>query len=311
MKLFSSQIFSTPRLDAVQTELTARHKIVLKVLRLDLINPLISGNKWYKLKTNLQMARRRGHTRLLSFGGAWSNHLYALAAAAKMYNFESIGVVRGELPVPLNPVLEFASDQGMQLFPISRADYRNKNSADFLHKLQEQFGDFYLIPEGGSNKYGVQGCAELAGNLHWETAMTARFAMLACGTGTTMAGLLAGLSVDMVDPQSVQVIGVPVLKGGDFLTKTIEQFLLESNIGDPKNWRLQTDFHCGGYARSTPELLDFMASFSAETGVPLEPVYTGKLFFALHKLIASGEIPAGSEVIVVHSGGIHKPPDKT
>ncbi len=307
MKLPSSHIFSIPQLDPVHTALTVRHNIVLKVLRLDLINPLIAGNKWYKLKLNLQSAQSQGHTRLLSFGGAWSNHLYALAAAAKMFNFESIGIVRGELPVPLNPVLEFALSQGMQLYPVSRTDYRNKSHGGFLQELQERFGDFYLIPEGGSNKQGVEGCADLASYLQWETAIVPRFVMLACGTGTTMAGLLAGLSA-AADQQRVQLIGVPVLKGGDFLSKTIEQFLSESNLPDPGHWQLQTDFHFGGYARSTPELLDFIQTFSAETGVPLEPVYTGKLFYALHKLIASGKIPAGSEVIVVHSGGVYTNP---
>jgi len=306
MKLSSSQIFSIPRLDSVQTALTIKHNILLKVLRLDLINPLISGNKWYKLKYNLQLAQRQGHTRLLSFGGAWSNHLYALSAAAKVFNFESVGIVRGELPVPLNPVLEFALSQGMQLFPVTRADYRNKSNTDFLQKLHEHFGDFYLIPEGGSNNQGVQGCAELARNLQWESASVPRYVMLACGTGTTMAGLLAGLSADRADQRCVQVIGISVLKGGDFLSKDIKQFLSESSICDSGNWQLRTDFHCGGYARHTQNLLDFIDTFSTESAVPLEPVYTGKLFFALSNLIASGEIPAGSEVIVVHSGGIHK-----
>jgi len=315
MKLSSPKIFSVPRLDSVQSALTIKHNIQLKVMRLDLINPLISGNKWYKLKVNLQLAQSQGHSRLLSFGGAWSNHLYALAAAAKMFNFESIGIVRGELPVPLNPVLEFALSQGMQLFPVSRVDYRQKSSLTFLKNLQEQFGDFYLIPEGGSNTQGVQGCAELARDLLWETECVPRVVMLACGTGTTMAGLLAGISADkalvgmvsdeMKGQQDVQVIGVPVLKGGEFLNKDIKQFLSGGSFSDPGNWQLQTDFHCGGYARSTEELLEFIDTFSAETGIPLEPVYTGKLFFALSKLIAVGAIPEGSEVIVVHSGGIH------
>jgi len=305
MKLPSSQNFSIPRLDSVQTALTIKHNIVLKVLRLDLINPLISGNKWYKLKLNLQFAQSHGHTRLLSFGGAWSNHLYALAAAAKMFNFESIGIVRGELPVPFNPVLEFAHSQGMQLFPVSRADYRRKSSLYFLQDLEERFGNFYLIPEGGSNNQGVQGCAELARNLHWETASVPRFVILACGTGTTMAGLLAGINADTPNHRNVQVIGIPVLKGGEFLIKVIKEFLSETHVRDLNNWHLQTDFHYGGYARSTLELLEFMHTFSAETRIPLEPVYTGKLFCALSKLIASGEIPAGSEVIVVHSGGIY------
>jgi 1-aminocyclopropane-1-carboxylate deaminase len=300
-----SQFFSNPRLDSVQTTLTVKHSILLKVLRLDLINPQISGNKWYKLKFNLQLAQRQGHSRLLSFGGAWSNHLYALAAAAKMFDFESVGIVRGELPVPLNPVLKFALSQGMRLIPVSRADYRNKCNSDFLQQLHKQLGDFYLIPEGGSNEYGVEGCAELASHLLWETTDVPRFVLLACGTGTTMAGLLAGISGDSTTQQGVQIVGIPVLKGGDFLNNDIKQFLAGSCIRDPGNWQLHTDFHWGGYARHTQELQDFIDGFNAETGIPLEPVYTGKLFFALSKLITAGKFPAGSEVIVVHSGGIH------
>jgi 1-aminocyclopropane-1-carboxylate deaminase len=299
--------FDPPRLDTIVCELTRQHNVVLKVLRLDLLHPVVSGNKWYKLRLNLAAADAHGYSRLLSFGGAFSNHLLALSAAAKAANMESIGIVRGELPTPLNPILTLAQAQGMQLHAISRSDYRNRRDPGFLSDLQRVHGPSYLIPEGGGNVLGARGCMEIVDSLQWDGASAAdRYLILACGTGTTMAGLLAGIATRS-QCLDMHVIGVPVLKGGEFLQRDIRNLLIEGGWRDPGNWHLETAFHGGGYARQTPALQEFIRDFSQETRLPLEPVYTGKLFLALGSLLRSGVIPPGSEIIAIHTGGLPPP----
>ncbi|MES3008154.1 MAG: pyridoxal-phosphate dependent enzyme [Pseudomonadota bacterium] len=267
------------------------------MLRLDLLHPLIGGNKWYKLRLNLQAAKDQGYTKVLSFGGAYSNHLHALSAAGKLMGLDTIGVVRGESAQPLNATLTFARQQGMALHHVTRTDYRDKNSPVFIARLHEQFGDFYLIPEGGANVAGTQGCAEIARLLHWSASSTERIVALACGTGTTLAGLLLGRTEDY------RVLGMAVLKG-DFLEHDVREMLQQCGSEDPGNWQISLEWHCGGYARVTPELLEFIHGFYQRTGIPLEPVYTGKLMMGLYHLLARGEFAPGSELIAVHTGGL-------
>ncbi|MDT8428209.1 MAG: pyridoxal-phosphate dependent enzyme [Pseudomonadales bacterium] len=297
-----------PPLQRVEYTPPGQDPIRLQVLRLDQINPLVSGNKWFKLKYNLQQARTQGQQTLLSFGGAWSNHLYALAAAARAEGFNSIGVVRGELTDPLNPVLRCATDNGMLLHPVSRSSYRLKHTPTFLTELRQHYGDFYLVPEGGSNAAGLQGCTEIIDLIPWDELGQRKYCLVvACGTGTTLAGLLAGV-LNRGLSAAVRLIGVPVLKGGAYLTANVQDSLLEYGFSAKTlaklDWFLADEFHGGGYARVRPELTRFMASFSAATTIPLEPVYTGKLFKAVCALMEQGRIDAKSEVIVIHSGGI-------
>lgn len=294
--------FPLPRFENLSTPWSEAAGITLKVLRLDQIDPLISGNKWYKLRYNLELAREQGHTRLLSFGGAWSNHLYALAAAGRRFGFETIGVLRSELIEPLNPVLNFVRAQGMHLHPLSRAEYRLKDRPEIIEELHARFGDFYLIPEGGCNQQGLRGCSGLAELFPQDGRH--RIIALACGTGTTFAGLLAGFA-EWPPGLRPQLLGVPVLKGGGYLEQRIRQLLLDNGSIDPGNWHLETDFHCGGYARTQPVLLEAMAEMQTASALPLEHVYTGKLFHALRELTRAGRIAAGSEVIAIHTGGIH------
>lgn len=295
--------FSSPLLQTIRDDVSDAAGVTLRMLRLDLIHPLISGNKWYKLRRNLDAAREQGHSTLLSFGGAWSNHLYALAAAGKVFDFHTIGIVRGELVQPLNPVLAFAHRQGMELHPVSRADYRLKETPEFQARLRERFGDFQLIPEGGGNVSGVRGCIEIADHLTWAMPPEQRHVWLACGTGATLAGILGGIAATVTN--HCHVTGVSVLKGGEFLEQQVGDLLRRSRLRDPGNWQIHTAGHCGGYAKITPALLKFIDSFSARTGIPLEPVYTGKLLFALYNMLESGAIDRGSEIIVIHTGGIH------
>lgn len=271
------------------------------MLRLDLVHPLLSGNKWYKLRLNLEAARQQGCSVLLSFGGAYSNHLHALAAAGQLFGFRTIGMVRGEIVQPLNPTLSFARDQGMELHAVSRTNYRAKKSPEFLAELTERFGKCLVIPEGGANDAGVRGCADIASNLSWSDASTDRLVTLACGTGTTLAGILGGLTAPC------RIIGVSALQGGEFLQQEVCGFLDATKATDPGNWHIDTRWHLGGYARHTAELLAFIRDFTWRTGIPLEPVYTGKMMYGLYSMLEAGEIARGSDIIAVHTGGLQSP----
>ena len=292
-------------IEPLQCALLRQSAVSVNVLRLDKCHPLLTGNKWYKLKYNLLEFQQQPDLPIISFGGAYSNHLHALAAAGKLLGMRTIGVVRGEMPEPLNPVLAFAKEQGMSLWPISRSDYRRKQDADFLDDLRSRFGDFHLLPEGGSNSLAIKGCEEIASLLSWQNADSKRLVALCCGTGTTMAGLISGLS--KLESESIpEVLGISVLKGDGYLQSEILRQLQVCGCVAPTDWRVDDAHHCGGYARSNPELLSFLSEFAEFSDLPLEPVYTGKLFYALFDLIEKGLIPAGTEVLAIHSGGIHR-----
>jgi len=264
------------------------------VKRLDLTHPVISGNKWYKLRHNLTAAREQGHHTLLSFGGAYSNHIHALAGAGKQFGFNTIGVIRGEPYAPLNPTLQYAVEQGMQLHYLNRVDYRNKHTLEIIETLRQRFGNFYLLPEGGSNMLAVKGVSELVAELPGELDVLA----CACGTGATLAGLIHGLAGDK------QALGVAVLKGAGFLEQDIQMLLQQTGNPPPQNWRLALDYHCGGYAKTIPELLAFIHEFEARHQLPLEPTYTGKLMWALMTMVERGEFPRGTTLVALHSGGL-------
>ena len=266
----------------------------LLIKRLDLVHPVISGNKWYKLKYNLLAAREQGHDTLLSFGGSYSNHIHAMAGAGAEYGFNSIGVIRGEEHTPLNPTLQFAVDHGMQLFYLNRADYRRKDSAEIIARLRAEFGDFYLIAEGGSNALAVKGCAEIIADIDQSFDVIA----CACGTAGTLSGLIAGLHGER------QALGVAVLKGAVFLNDEVKALLAASGLPQFDNWRIELDYHFGGYAKTEPGLLEFMRRFETAYAIPLEQVYTGKLMFALFDLIGKGAFARGTTLLVLHSGGL-------
>jgi 1-aminocyclopropane-1-carboxylate deaminase len=218
----------------------------------------------------------------------------------------TIGVVRGEMPEPLNPVLAFVREQGMTLLPVSRGDYRRKQHADFLDDLRGRFGDFHLLQEGGSNSLAIKGCEEIALLLQWQNTDSKRLVALCCGTGTTMAGLISGLSKSESASESApEVLGISVLKGDGYLQAEILGQLRACGCADSIDWRVDDAHHCGGYARSNPALQSFLSEFVGFSDLPLEPVYTGKLFYALFDLIEKGVISAGTEVVAIHSGGIH------
>ncbi len=264
--------------------------VKLLIKREDQNHPFVSGNKWWKLKYNLEEVLKNGNKTLLTFGGAYSNHIYATAAAAHELGIHSIGIIRGEETLPLNPTLSFAKASGMQLYYISREEYRTKTEPSFIEQLHNQHGDFYLIPEGGTNELAVKGCAEFANQLNTEVDFD--YFCLPVGTGGTIAGIIEGLD------ESKKIIGFPVLKGATFLEDEIREYTSK------KNWQLVYDYHFGGYAKVTNELLEFMHEFEKQFNIPLDPIYTAKMMFGIMDLIKKKFFEPGSTILAIHTGGL-------
>ncbi len=288
-------------LTPIQEDFLTQKNINLYVLREDLNHPEISGNKWRKLKYNLQEAKKKGFNQLLTFGGAFSNHIAATAALGRDFGFRTIGIIRGEEALPLNATLQSAQNNGMIFKYVSRKQYQenNKYEKSFVESLEKEFGKFYLVPEGGSNVFAVKGCAEIINNISIDYDVICS----ACGTGGTIAGIIA--SVD----QDKQVLGFPALKGGKFLKEDIQQLLLayknELNCKvENTNWNLITDYHFGGFAKVKPELVDFIRSFKENHNILLDFIYTGKMLFGLFDMIKSSNQLDSKTIIVVHTGGI-------
>ncbi|MCX2741312.1 1-aminocyclopropane-1-carboxylate deaminase/D-cysteine desulfhydrase [Pontibacter anaerobius] len=281
-------------LQKLEDKLLQEQGVELWVKREDLLHPHISGNKWRKLKYNLQEAKRLGHYTLLTFGGAYSNHIAATAAAGKEYGFKTIGIIRGEEHLPLNPTLSFAASCGMELHYISREKYRQKSEPGFQEELLQTFGEVYLLPEGGTNLLAVKGCAEIVQDIDIQYD----YICCALGTGGTFAGIVAGLAGEH------NALGFPALKGGEFLQQEVEQLVQAYSGQHYGNWQLITDYHFGGYAKVKPELLAFMDTFEQQHGIPLEPIYTGKMMYGLFDLIRQGYFERGSRIVAVHTGGL-------
>jgi len=287
-------------LQQIKLDFLEEKNIQLYVLREDLIHPTISGNKWRKLLYNLQEAKNLGKQQLLTFGGAFSNHIAATAAAGKQFGFKTIGIIRGEEHLPLNPTLQLAYENGMQFHYVDRTFYREKKyDVLFLETLKEQYGDFYLVPEGGSNAFAVKGCTEIIKNINIDYDIIC----CACGTGGTIAGIIA--SVD----ETKQVIGFPALKGGEFLKNDIQQLLADYQqqfsveINHP-NWSLNTDYHFGGYAKRTKELIEFVTFFNEKHNIPLDYIYTGKMLFGIYEMAKMSAFFNGKKIVAIHTGGL-------
>jgi len=269
---------------------TFQNDISLTIKREDLIHPFVSGNKFRKLKYNLLQAKAENKTTLLTFGGAFSNHIAAVAYAGKEQGFKTIGIIRGEEiqdKIEQNPTLKFAQENGMQFEFVTREDYRHKCEASFIEKLKEKFGDFYLVPEGGTNELAVKGCEEIL------TDEDAVFDYVCCAVGT--GGTISGLINSALSHQ--KVLGFPALKG-DFLTDEIRIFAKKDN------WNLISDYHFGGYGKINLELIEFINAFFEENKVPLDPIYTGKMVFGVIDLIHKNYFPAGSKILLIHTGGL-------
>ena len=264
--------------------------ITLTIKREDLLHPDISGNKYRKLKYNLIEAKKQQKATILTFGGAYSNHIAATAAAGREYGFMTIGVIRGEElkdKIHQNPTLDYAQSCGMRLEFISREDYRQKKASLFIEMLQKKFGDFYIVPEGGTNQLAIKGCEEIL----IENDNKFDFICTCVGTGGTIAGLINS------SLEHQKILGFSALKG-DFLEGEIQKYTSK------KNWELITNYHFGGYGKIKPELITFINEFKAITKIPLDPVYTGKMLYGIIDLHTKGYFRKEAKILVIHTGGL-------
>lgn len=284
-------------LQSIKTNIS---EVNLSVLRLDLLPHAIQGNKFFKLKYNLAEAQKLGLKTLLTFGGAFSNHIYATALAGKLFDFQTIGIIRGEETLPLNPILQHATDCGMRLEYWDRITYRLKNNEENHQNLKDEFGDFYWIPEGGTNIFAMQGSAEIMDFIptDWD------YICLPCGTGGTLAGLIAG------SQGKGKILGFSALKG-DFLANDVQNLLTKydthfnNNISIYQNWEINSNYHFGGYAKKTAILEKFIINFHSKYQIPLEWIYSGKMFFGIFDLIQKGFFPENAKIIALHTGGVY------
>jgi len=275
-------------------ELIAK-EIRLFLKREDALHPVISGNKYRKLFYNIAFAKKKEYTELLTFGGAFSNHILATAGAGFEFGFKTVGVIRGEeLGVDLektllnNDTLRRAKDYGMQFEFISRSDYKEKSSQSFLLTLKEKYPNAYILPEGGTNEKAIKGCEEIL-NEHTEDF---EFICCAVGTGGTISGIINSSS------KHQQVFGFPALKG-DFLEKEIK-----GNKVNKNNWEIIPDYHFGGYAKISEELITFNNNFFKTSGVLLDPIYTGKMFYGIVDMVKKDKFAKGTKILAIHTGGL-------
>ncbi|MBT0809963.1 pyridoxal-phosphate dependent enzyme [Litoribacter ruber] len=287
MPLFDPNAIPTQLVNLPSLE---RQNIKLLLKRLDLVHPFISGNKFYKLKYNLEKAKSENHHTVLTFGGAFSNHIQATAVAAKLSEIKSIGIIRGEKPKKLNPTLERALENGMELYFISRESYRMKADPIFLESLKERFGDFFHIPEGGTNDLAIQGTSEIL----TEEDLRADIIATSIGTGGTLAGLVKAAK------KHQQVWGFSALKG-DFMGEEFRNLLNAQVINHSCEYTIFTDYHFGGYAKHNKVLLEFIEYFYRSFGIPLDPIYTGKM---LYGVLDQCEGLENKTILCLHTGGL-------
>ncbi len=267
-------------------------KVFMK--RIDLVHPIISGNKWYKMKYNVAEMMKQGKDTLLTFGGAFSNHIHAAATAGKIFGFNTIGLLRGEEHLPLNETLKSAVDNGMEIHYVDRTTFRKRDSVEYLDELKNNFGDTYILPLGGTNDIALKGCAEIVEQIDIDYD----YICSASGSGGTFAGIVAGLNGNK------RGIAFPALKGGGFLKEIISDLVLEHNGKHFSNWNINTDYHFGGFAKLTKELVEFTKEFEKLNGFELDYIYTNKMMFGIAELIISGYFKSGETIVAVHSGGL-------
>ncbi len=275
--------------EPLKPEMIENEGIDVSVLPLDRIHPITGGNKMFKLKYNLLRAKGEGKKSLLTFGGAYSNHIAATALAGNENGFKTIGIIRGQRVGPLNKTLRFAEDCGMHLEFVSREDYKKKETVEFLNELQQYYPDAFIIPEGGNNFEGFTGSKEILANLEID------FDVVCCavGTGTTLAGITASLKPHQ------QALGIAVLKGQQMLERNVISFL-NSNA----NFKINSDYTFGGYAKTTAELNSFIRDFILKTNICIEPIYTGKMFYGVFDLVEKGYFKPGTKILCIHTGGL-------
>ncbi len=274
--------------------LLSQHDVSVHVKRDDLLHSVVSGNKLYKLMLNLEQFKREDKKTLITFGGAYSNHLHATAFMGKSLGIKTVAIVRGEQLIPLNPTLKDCTDWGMTLEPVSRGLYRQKQQAAEIQAIIDKYPCPYVVPEGGANRLGVLGAAKMLDGVEQDNLDVV---VVACGTGVTMAGIVSACA------PHVKVIGMPALKAENWMADEVQGWLNTIGCGN-RNWALQCRYHFGGYGKTKPELLAFMHEMEVRYNLMLDPIYTGKAFFGLMQMIEQGEIARGSRVLFIHSGGL-------
>lgn len=289
----------TSPIQELNDPLFTQKKVHVFVLREDLVHPEISGNKWRKLKYNILLAKQKKLS-ILSFGGPFSNHLAALAAAGKTFGVHTIGLVRGEEADLNNPTLKKAQENGMQLVPISRNEYNNKTEQNYLDELKLCFTPFHLVPEGGANFEGISGCTEILKNIPTDFQLIT----LPCGTGSTLAGIVLSLKAHQ------KAIGFPALKGGEYLKDEVQKHLSwylmsEQTANEYQNdYTLACDYHFGGFGKMNDELYQFILHFYTQHAIALDGLYTGKMFYGLYDMIRKNAFSGGTRILAIHTGGL-------
>ncbi|MEP6747856.1 MAG: pyridoxal-phosphate dependent enzyme [Bacteroidota bacterium] len=282
---------SAANIERLHLPVLDKHQIILDVLRLDKIDHIISGNKWFKLKYYLEGALQNNRRSVLTFGGAWSNHIVATASAAKKAGLASVGVIRGERPLAPSHTLLKAISLGMKLVYVSRETYNQKKDPAFIEQLLQEYDQPCIIPEGGEGETGIKGAAEICGLADIEN-----YTHLVCAVGT--GTLLAGLAMGSLLHHHIKIIGVPVLKGFD-------NWMPPGRIAGPQQRiYIEPGYHFGGYAKKNDVLVDFMNQLYQQTNIPTDFVYTGKLFFSINDLIKKDYFPKQSRLLAIHSGGL-------
>jgi 1-aminocyclopropane-1-carboxylate deaminase/D-cysteine desulfhydrase-like pyridoxal-dependent ACC family enzyme len=279
----------------VKMDLLDRKTIRLFIKRDDLIHPWLSGNKYRKLKYNLQFAQENGKRTIITFGGSFSNHLYATAGACSLYGFKSVGIVRGEYDSN-NPTIRFCESRGMELWFVPRSTYRLKEEADIVKDIIGQYNDVYLVPEGGSNALAIYGVAEIIPEIEDQLSCMPSYITLACGTGGTTAGLLS------VQNMASKIIAFSALNS-DHLYDEVIKLIPHKNI-DAQKLTVNHDFHFGHYAAYNDELLQFMSDFESLTNIPLDHVYNGKALYGLFQLVEKDYFPERTTICHLHTGGL-------
>lgn len=265
--------------------------VEISILREDLLHPLISGNKFRKLKYNLLEFKNGTYSALLTFGGAYSNHIHAVAAAGREFGIPTVGIIRGEeiaTKISENPTLSFADECGMKFKFVSRKDYRQRTDPAFLEKLDKEFDHPFIVPEGGSNALGIKGAEEILN----EETMEFDYLCCAAGSGGTVTGLIRSSEPNQ------EVLIFPALKEADSLKNFIDKYTPRTH------YRIISDYHFGGFAKVRPELITFINDFKIKFNVPLDPIYTGKMMFGVFDLIRKGAFRKGDRILAIHTGGL-------
>ncbi len=287
------------KLQPLHHPLFKKHNVHVEIKRDDIIHPIISGNKWRKLKYNLQhVMQTQDINGVLSFGGCYSNHIHALAFACFEQNIPCVGIIRGEVEYANNFTLSWAKHWGMKLFFIDRKTYRRRHDSSYLTELQQNFPGYFIVPEGGSNKLAIAGVSEIITELAQQTEFDTLLTPV--GSGGTLAGLIAG---DELNNIRHKLLGITVLKNAEYLKSEIER-LLPTTANSHNRWQLLTEFHRGGYAKFSLSDIKRIVEFNKVTGVDFEPVYSGKMILAFIDLLEQGYFKAGERIVLLHTGGM-------